>query len=231
MIELCLDTSAATSVAIVRDGKVVGRSCNESGRHHAESITPLIREALADAGLPEEAAKAGITRVNVGTGPAPFTGLRAGLVSARVTAHAVGAPVYGVSSVDVIARQALDLLAPGTRVVALSDARRKELYWGHFEAEGVDDVRLIGRLEVGDAQTLVNSLHEERALIVAAGSLPAHSEQLLLGAELGPMVQFDPAVMSRIVTARLERGEESLLGTEPLYLRRPDIQGQPTERL
>lgn len=110
MIELSLDTSAATIVSVLKDGTVVGHAHNESTRHHAESITELVREALGQAGLPLEAKDAGIERVLVGTGPAPFTGLRAGLVSARVFALVTGAPVYGASSLDVIARQALDLL-------------------------------------------------------------------------------------------------------------------------
>ena len=85
MREIALDTQAATTVAIIDDGCVIGRAQNDSGRHHAESITPLVREALAAAGLPAQLAHAGVDRVLVGTGPAPFTGLRAGLVSARAT--------------------------------------------------------------------------------------------------------------------------------------------------
>ena len=126
MTELCIDTSGATAVSIVRDGQVIGASRNESGRHHAESITPCVLEALEDAGLPADASHAGLDAVCVGTGPAPFTGLRAGLVSARVFAKAAGIPVYGVCSLDAIARLALDHLSPDTHVYALTDARRKE---------------------------------------------------------------------------------------------------------
>ncbi|MDK7337514.1 tRNA (adenosine(37)-N6)-threonylcarbamoyltransferase complex dimerization subunit type 1 TsaB [Pauljensenia sp. UMB0895] len=231
MIELSLDTSAATIVSVLKDGTVVGHAHNESTRHHAESITELVRETLGQAGLPVEAKDAGIERVLVGTGPAPFTGLRAGLVSARVFALAAGVPVYGASSLDVIARQALDLLPPDTHVYAVSDARRKELYWGHYVAEGADDVRLIGRLEVGTAQSLLNSMRDADGLIISAGELPAHSVDCLAPAGKGPIVDGDPAVLSRIVSARLAKGEEDRLGTEPLYLRRPEIHGQPMERM
>ena len=37
--------------------------------------------------------------------------------------------------------------------------------------------------------------------------------------------------MSRITATRLAAGDEHRLRTDPLYLRRPDIQGQPTARL
>lgn len=231
MREIALDTQAATTVAIIDDGCVLGRAQNDSGRHHAESITPLVREALAAAGLPAQLADAGIDRVLVGTGPAPFTGLRAGLVSARVLASVAGAPAYGVSALDVIARQGLDRLPPDTRVYAIADARRRELYWGSYVAAGPDDVTREGRLEVGDVSALLGAMRTAPGLVVAGAPIPGHSADALAHVDLGPQVSLDPAVMSRIVATRLSRGEDDRLRTDPLYLRRPDIQGQPTARL
>ena len=231
MREIALDTQAATVVAIIDEGRVVGRARNDSGRRHAESITPLVRAALENAGLPPTLANAGIDRVLVGTGPAPFTGLRAGLVSARVLARVADVPAYGVCSLDVIARQGLDVLAPETRVYAIADARRRELYWGTFVAAGPDDVTLEGRLEVGDVSTLLSAMHSAPGLVVAGAPVPAHSASALARADLGPQVELDPAVMSRLVATRLAHGQRDRLRTDPLYLRRPDIQGQPAARL
>ena len=221
MREIALDTQAATTVAIIDDGRVLGRAQNDSGRHHAESITPLVREALAAAGLPAQLADAGIDRVLVGTG----------LVSARVLASVAGVPAYGVSALDVIARQGLDRLPPDTRVYAIADARRRELYWGSYVSAGPDDVTLEGRLEVGDVSTLLGAMRTAPGLVVAGAPIPAHSADALAHVDLGPQVSLDPAVMSRIVATRLSRGEDDRLRTDPLYLRRPDIQGQPTARL
>ena len=231
MREIALDTQAATAVAIIEDGRVIARAHNDSGRHHAESITPLVREALQAADLPATLGGAGIDRVLVGTGPAPFTGLRAGLVSARVLASVAGVPAYGVSALDVIARQGLDRVPPDTRVYAIADARRRELYWGSYVAAGPDDVTLEGRLEVGDVSALLGAMRTAPGLVVAGAPIPAHSADALAHVDLGPQVSLDPAVMSRIVATRLSRGEDDRLRTDPLYLRRPDIQGQPTARL
>ena len=135
------------------------------------------------------------------------------------------------SSLDVIARQGLDLLAPDTRVYAIADARRRELYWGSYVAAGPDDVTLEGRLEVGDVSALLGAMRTAPGLVVAGAPIPAHSADALARADLGPQVSLDPAVMSRIVATRMSRGEQDRLHTDPLYLRRPDIQGQPTARL
>jgi len=229
--EIALDTQAATVVAIIDEGRVVGRARNDSGRRHAESITPLVRAALENAGLPPTLANAGIDRVLVGTGPAPFTGLRAGLVSARVLARVADVPAYGVCSLDVIARQGLDVLAPETRVYAIADARRRELYWGSYVAAGPNDVTLEGRLEVGDVSTLLSAMHSAPGLVVAGAPVPAHSASALARVDVGPQVELDPAVMSRLVATRLAHGQGDRLRTDPLYLRRPDIQGQPAARL
>ena len=231
MREIALDTQAATVVAIIDEGRVVGRARNDSGRRHAESITPLVRAALENAGLPPTLANAGIDRVLVGTGPAPFTGLRAGLVSARVLARVADVPAYGVCSLDVIARQGLDVLAPETRVYAIADARRRELYWGSYVAAGPDDVTLEGRLEVGAVSTLLSAMHSAPGLVVAGAPVPAHSASALARVDVGPQVELDPAVMSRLVATRLAHGQGDRLRTDPLYLRRPDIQGQPAARL
>ena len=231
MREIALDTQAATVVAIIDEGRVVGRARKDSGRRHAESITPLVRAALENAGLPPTLANAGIDRVLVGTGPAPFTGLRAGLVSARVLARVADVPAYGVCSLDVIARQGLDVLAPETRVYAIADARRRELYWGSYVAAGPNDVTLEGRLEVGDVSTLLSAMHSAPGLVVAGAPVPAHSASALARVDVGPQVELDPAVMSRLVATRLAHGQGDRLRTDPLYLRRPDIQGQPAARL
>ena len=153
----------------------------------------------------------------VGTGPAPFTGLRAGLVSARVLARVADVPAYGVCSLDVIARQGLDVLAPETRVYAIADARRRELYWGSYVAAGPDDVTLEGRLEVGDVSALLGAMRTAPGLVVAGAPIPAHSADALARVDLGPQVSLDPAVMSRIVATRQSRGEDDRLRTDPLY--------------
>src|SRR5690554_2135371 len=67
--------------------------------------------------------------VVVGTGPAPFTGLRVGLVTARTLGFAWGVPVLGVCSLDALGAQHGD-------VTVVTDARRKEVYWARY-AHGV----------------------------------------------------------------------------------------------
>lgn len=208
MRTLALDTSADVAVALVgADGVLAARRVAEQ-RRHAELLAPLIAEVLAEAGTD----RTEVTDVVVGTGPAPFTGLRAGLVTARTLALALGVPVRGVPSLDALAARAFaaDVAGPGREVLVATDARRREVYVARYRAEGADvvgpgpavlrpeDVDVAGAVVVGPAAGMVTG---------AAG--PAEGTGV------------DPVFLVALARLRAGRGQE--LPTEPLYLRRPDV--------
>lgn len=225
---LCIDTSGGSAVAVHDStGGVLARARSADHRGHAERLTPLITEALDQAGLGAQE----IDRVAVGTGPAPFTGLRVGLVTAHAFARGRLVPEYGVCSLDVLARQVLDL-HPRATVLVVTDARRKEVYTARYRALGEHDVtRLDGPLVGPAAEAATNPLAAadddqsagDHARVVVAGAGAVLYADVLPPTP-GTPDQVDPAVLARIVTARLARADEGVeLGTEPRYLRRPDV--------
>jgi len=214
---LALDTSAAVAVALTTDAgePIAARRVTEE-RRHAELLGPMITEVLADAGLDRHA----VTALVVGTGPAPFTGLRVGLVTARTLGLALGVPVLGVCSLDALAAQAAaDLgLAPGAEVVVATDARRREVYWARYAVTPDGGVDVLGGPGVDRPDRLVADGVPAGAVVVGRGT--ALYPDALPGATGGPL-DPDPAVLARLALARRDRGLD--LPTEPLYLRRPDV--------
>ncbi|MDO8122378.1 tRNA (adenosine(37)-N6)-threonylcarbamoyltransferase complex dimerization subunit type 1 TsaB [Isoptericola sp. b490] len=210
MLVLALDTSADIAVALVRDGAAVAARSAHEQRRHAELLSPLIAEALAEAG----ARPRDLDAIAVGTGPAPFTGLRAGLVTARSLALAVGVPVHGVGSLEVLAAQSLADASVDAEALVVSDARRKEVYVGRFRAAPGNEVEAVEPLAVlhpadvsrGGATLLVGPAAVAVADVVGLPASPPHS--------------VDPAVLARLAVDRAARG--MAVPTEPLYLRRPD---------
>jgi tRNA threonylcarbamoyladenosine biosynthesis protein TsaB len=89
----------AVSVALHDGERVVGEAFAVDARRHGELLAPMIAKVMADAGASRE----DLTAVAVGVGPGPYTGLRVGLVTARVLGSVLEIPVYGVCSLDVIA--------------------------------------------------------------------------------------------------------------------------------
>jgi tRNA threonylcarbamoyladenosine biosynthesis protein TsaB len=213
---LALDTSSAVAVAVLSDaGDVLAAGSSAAPRHHAELLAPMITAALADSGVDRRE----LVAIVAGTGPAPFTGLRVGLVTARTFALALGVPVWGVPSLDALAARAATAAAPGTRVVAVSDARRREVYWAAYEVTTGGAVPLEGP-DIAAPADLRGSGRLDGALVVGRGAL-LYAEALGLPDE-PTILDPDPADLARLAIARVAAGET--LSTEPLYLRRPDAE-------
>lgn len=225
---LALDTSAAVSVAVVDDSgtTLATRSAMEQ-RRHAETLTPLVEQVLAEAGVDRHA----LTAVVVGTGPAPFTGLRVGLVTARTLGLALGIPVHGVSSLDATAlatvRAGLDAVAgpdgAPRDILVVTDARRREVYWARYRT--VVGAGTEPTVEVVDGPGVDTPAHVatgglDACVVAGAGTLLYPD---LLPRTAGAPTELDAADLARVALARLAVGGPGLtLPTEPLYLRRPD---------
>ncbi|WP_298456252.1 tRNA (adenosine(37)-N6)-threonylcarbamoyltransferase complex dimerization subunit type 1 TsaB [uncultured Cellulomonas sp.] len=228
---LALDTSAAVAVALTTDdgAPLAARRVTEQ-RRHAELLAPMVADVLRDAGVDRRA----VTAVVVGTGPAPFTGLRVGLVTARTLAVALGVPVLGVPSLDALAAQAADDLGlgSGTEVLVATDARRREVYWARYRVGAVPppgtrtgtgagtarEVDVVTPPAVARPGQLADDGAADGAVVVGRGAtLYPDSLPPAAGAPLDP----DPAVLAGLALARRARGLP--LPGEPLYLRRPDV--------
>ncbi|WP_029252220.1 tRNA (adenosine(37)-N6)-threonylcarbamoyltransferase complex dimerization subunit type 1 TsaB [Paraoerskovia marina] len=220
MAVLSIDTSAAVAAAVVReDGARLASAVVPEQRRHAELLAPMVADLLLEASI----TPADLTAVVGGTGPAPFTGLRVGLVTARTTALALGIPVLGVPSLDAVAVQAVaDLgLLPDAEVLVATDARRRQVYWARYSVlstaatYGVPDLRRTDGFDVAAAA----DLRTDGATVVGQGA--ALYPDALLAPEDAPQTP-DPVLLARIALARRAAGVEQ--PTEPLYLRRPDVQ-------
>ena len=191
----------AVSVALHDGDRVVSEAFAVDARRHGELLAPMIAKVMADAG----AARGDLTAVAVGVGPGPYTGLRVGVVTARVLGAVLGLPVHGVCSLDVIAAA---VPAPGREFLVATDARRKEVYWARYDADGP-------RLE-GPAVGSAASIPGAAGLAVAGRG--GHLYPEAFGEVIGPAYPD-----ARILCALAARpGTVPLLPAEPLYLRRPD---------
>ena len=226
MLVLGFDTATpAVSVALHDGERVLSAAGAVDARRHSELLAPMIAKVMADAGV----ARGDLGAVAVGVGPGPYTGLRVGVVTARVLGSILGLPVYGVCSLDVIAASA----GSGREFVVATDARRKEVYWARYDA---DDCRVAGPA-VGPA----SSIPEATELPVAGTGGQLYPEAF--GEVIGPAYP-DAGTLCGLVARSLAASSAlpslaapsfaapssaarlsslpPLLAAEPLYLRRPD---------
>ena len=233
MLVLGFDTAAGAVSAALHDGdQVVAAAFTVDARRHAELLTPMIAKVMADAG----AARGDLTAVAVGVGPGPYTGLRVGVMTARVLGSVLDVPVYGVCSLDVIAAA---VTTGDAEFLVATDARRKEVYWARYAAAGttVAGTTAAGTTVAGTTAAGPGGAARDRARAVIrsegpavgrADSIPGATELAVAGAGgqlyreafatvIGP-AHPDARTLCEIVVGH----QAPLLAPEPLYLRRPD---------
>ena len=196
---LAIDTSAGTSVALAHGGKLLAEYNSEDNMKHAERIGAAIASVLRDAGLKSSQIKT----VVVGRGPAPFTGLRVGIAAAIAFAEGVGAPLFGVCSLDAIALAA-EHTDGSSPLLVTSDARRSEVYWALYAGLSKNGRPLRTQ---GPAVAKPAALEE---LLQAEGIRPVRAVGAISAANLAKVFELEQldAVADRDVSA--------------LYLRAPD---------
>ena len=203
---LAIDTSAGTSVAVLKNGVALAEVEIADTRSHTESIGNAIHDALSGAGVKPNQIKS----VAVGRGPAPFTGLRVGIAAALMFAEGSGAELFGIVSLDAIAKQefATQGLANDTAaeqpLLVTSDARRSEHYWALYS--GLDRHGVPICIE-GPA---VNRPADIEASLTERGIVAARTSLVISARAIGELFEAQAAAgsLSHDITA--------------LYLRNPD---------
>lgn len=202
LVLLAFDTATPNVTVALHDGeRVVASYRSPEVMRHGELLASGITKVLDEAWV----MRTDVTAVAVGVGPGPFTGLRVGLVTARTLGMVLEIPVYGVCTLDVLAAEAVDSGSVDGPFLVATDARRKEVYWASYDAEGH---RLDGPHVDRPADLATDRPVVGRGAALYPDAFPH---------QVGPQ---DPsaAVLAQVVTD--ERAE--LLDPEPLYLRRPD---------
>lgn len=125
---LSIETSTTIcSVAIHERGKLIALvELRESGAH-AEKLVLLIDEVFEKAGL----SFGDLDAVAVSQGPGSYTGLRIGVSTAKGIAYGLDIPLIGINTLQAMA--ASQQVAAGEQVIAVLDARRKEVYTQTFD--------------------------------------------------------------------------------------------------
>jgi tRNA threonylcarbamoyladenosine biosynthesis protein TsaB len=204
---LAVETSlGACSVAIMQDERVLAHSFEVMARGHAEALAPMVEAAMKTADCEFES----LERLAVTTGPGTFTGQRVGLAFMRAMRIALGIPLVGVTTLSVMAEQAMAETGLST-AAGLHDARRDEVY---LEIAG--SVRLEPCvLPFGSAVTRLSELAGSFAV---AGTAAERAHKLLRSSVLSEVRQPDALWLAKLALAVTPSHEPP----RPLYLRPPD---------
>ncbi|TFF25441.1 tRNA (adenosine(37)-N6)-threonylcarbamoyltransferase complex dimerization subunit type 1 TsaB [Jiella endophytica] len=247
---LAIDTAFSRCTAAVfdaaGDGRLLASAEPEIGKGHAERLTGVIDEVLAEAGITYR----DLQRIAVTTGPGSFTGIRVGVAAARGLALALDIQAVGMSTLDALANGAIAMAGGNaelrggqstTPVLAVIDARRGEVYAALYSSDGsalngpaallpADLPAFVTSAIAGGGPVSATALRlvGSGAAIAAAG-LSDHDCVIL-----DPSDRIDPETLARL-GALAEAGE----APRPLYLRSadakpssaPSLRRAPTESI
>ncbi len=223
---LAIDTSTSYAGIALYDGAVRAEVVWQAGRDHGRQLLPQIRDTLARLGR-EPSNLIGIAAAR---GPGSFTGLRVGLAVGRGLQFALGLPLYGVGSLDVLAG---GLPACPWPIRAVLEAGRGRVATAAFRHEHgtlvqMDEIRGVdadGLVALLDNAPSTND--DTRVRWAFVGDLTPELRERL--AALGNRVWVAPtsacvrrpAVLAELAWARMQQaGASDAHEGEPIYLTR-----------
>lgn len=189
-------------------------------KRHAEILTPQIDFIRRQARI--ELSEISVVAIDIG--PGLFTGLRVGIASGMALAHALGVPMIGVASLDLLA---FPVRFTSRLIVAAIDARRGELFHAFYRSVP-GGVQRMSDYAVGTPDDLASEIlaRADECLIVGDGAL--RYREVFEGLRKVEIVDHGLAFPSADALVQLAHAkalrEEFVKPWEikPLYLRKPD---------
>ena len=218
---LAIDTSTTQAGIALYDGQVQAEVAWRAGRDHGRQLLPVIHETLARLGR----TPADLTAIGAARGPGSFTGLRVGLSVGRGLAFALGLPLYGIGSLDVLAAGLAGYSGP---IRAVLEAGRGRVASARFRPITISLVLLheVRGLSLDDLVALIEDETRDEPGAVVGDLTPEARDRL---AALGPQVFVAPpaacvrrpAVLAELAWGRFTVGSPPNPDEgEPVYLTR-----------
>ena len=228
MRALAIDTSTEVAGVALCDGATcVARSpttnvaATAAPGQHGERLLGLIDATLLEAGWN----KRDVQLVACCLGPGSFTGVRVGVATAKGIALALGLPIVGIGSLEVMAHAYFARRGAAEKTdetaVSLLDARKGEVFWAAYGS--------VGAIIAGPGHLAAAQVGELSRLVPGPKTFLGEVA-IRLGLDPTCIVSTpetdrpDTVYLARLAIATLERrGPDDLDALEPAYVRPPDI--------
>ena len=252
MYLLAIETTGAyASVALMKDGRIVGRLQGRDRFSHLQNLIPQIDAVVKDHKL----SLGDLDAIAVSRGPGSFTGIRIGVSTARALSQALKIPCVPVPTLEALAMnpllspeaeavdktEAADLQPGGSDfadilICPILDARRSQVYGGgYFLRSGLPVEKIKG-----GAYTIEEFLSEaaayHRILLLGDGSDACREKIQMLrpaGTETAPEnIRYQQAVSVAKLGATLfqEQGGCGYQELKPEYMRLAEAERKLAER-
>ena len=214
---LLIETSTSLcSTALSEDEKIICSRRSSEPRAHASLTAQFIKEMLESSGWSVN----DLDAVAVSAGPGSYTGLRVGVSTAKGLCFGGALPLISVSTLDILARQAIEAGLPeGCKaILPMVDARRMEVYTAVYSPDGarLTDISPV----VLDENSFADLFAEGPVAVI--GDAADKFAPLRATADGSIFVQCCPEASAMLVPAirKYEKKEfEDVAYFEPFYLK------------
>jgi tRNA threonylcarbamoyladenosine biosynthesis protein TsaB len=213
-------TTLRLGVAMARDRTVLDEIVLPQGREHLENLAPLIRELIGKMGISLK----DVDGFAAAVGPGSFSGIRIGLATIKGMALALQKPVIGISTLDVVAWQAM---APGETGICVVDARRSEIYTAAYRKNDTDLTMIEEPMLVKAAEIRRLAGKLEGNSLVVCGDTAAVEAEIANDPRMvpKPVTSPSPGALAELAARALSEGAgRGVHALAPLYIRRSDAE-------
>lgn len=214
---LAIDTSnQILGVAVMKNNEVAGKVLLNIKRNHSVQLMPAINRLMKETALTPDQ----LDRIVVAHGPGSYTGVRIGLSTAKTMAWALGIPVIGVSSLELLAWNAA---ASDMEICPFFDARRGLVFTGLYQwrsEKGIEKVKEEENILLDD--WLLELKERNQRIFFLSPDLETHKQTITEA--LGELAVFPPSSFhlpdpSHLFTAATSKTVQSVHQLVPNYLR------------
>lgn len=201
------------SVAAAEGPDVLAESAIPRSASVSRALAPTLQGVLQQVGWqPQDIQLVAVTR-----GPGSFTGLRAGVTTAKVLAYATQAAVLGLNTLEIIAGQA-DVDAAALWVIM--DAQRQQLFAAQYATAPGQPPLEMRPTEILDNETWLAGL--QRGAAVSGPGLARLADRVPVGVRVSAQPTWAPraATVARLAWLKYEAGlRDDLWTLAPQYFR------------
>ena len=215
--------SPVCSVALSRNGQLLGFRESSADKSHATRLTLFIRELSGEFHIATD----DLDAISLSMGPGSYTGLRIGASVAKGLSYASGKPLIGIPTLKALAqgfalRHPVEISSAGPAspvlLCPMLDARRMEVYAALYDT-GMNEISHAQAIVLAP-ETFSNRLDSQVICFFGTGSIKATEIINHPNARFFPAIDLSAVFQSGLAESLFNRGE--FLDTayfEPHYLK------------
>ncbi|WP_332634324.1 tRNA (adenosine(37)-N6)-threonylcarbamoyltransferase complex dimerization subunit type 1 TsaB [Halalkalibacter flavus] len=194
---LAIDTSSfVMGIAVTEGDRTLGEVTTNIKKNHSIRLMPAIDQLMGEVDVkPNE-----LEKIVVANGPGSYTGVRIGVTTAKTLAWSLNIPVIGVSSIAVLAQTGRffqGVISP------IMDARRGQVYTGHYETKGIDVLEIMNDRLIMLEDWLVYLQELRKPVLFVGQDVSMH--EVMIREKLGDNAHFATGSMALPRPAELAR--------------------------